>query len=132
MASTRRRRRTRSGRWVGWCGASPIAHRRVRRRPRRPARPAARAADDADTKGFLEAFDAFIYEYGSRGPNEWETSAPSWETDPDLPLAAIDRMRLADDDQAPRHHQEAMAAAREAAMPGVLAAVEDDPRRTGS
>ena len=72
-----------------------------------------------------------LYEFGSRGPNEWETSAPSWETDPELPLAAIDRMRLADDDQAPRHHQEAMAAAREAAIPGVLAAVEGDPETHG-
>ena len=90
-----------------------------------------RAADDADTKAFLRAFDEFLYEFGSRGPNEWETSAPSWETDPELPLAAIDRMRLADDDHAPLRHQEAMAAAREAAIPGVLAAVEDDPETHG-
>ena len=40
-------------------------------------------------------------------------------------------MRLADDDQAPRRHQEAMAAAREAAIPGVLAAVEGDPETHG-
>jgi pyruvate,water dikinase len=90
-----------------------------------------RAAGDADAAAFLEAFDAFIYEFGSRGPNEWETSAPSWETDPELPLAAIDRMRLAGDDQAPRRQQEAMAAAREAAIPGLLAAVEDDPETHG-
>ena len=91
-----------------------------------------RSADgDADVDAFLKAFDEFLYEFGSRGPNEWETSAPSWETNPELPLAAIDRMRLADDDQAPRHHQEAMAAAREAAVPGVLAAVEGDPETHG-
>ena len=90
-----------------------------------------RAADDADSTAFLQAFGEFTYEFGSRGPNEWETSAPSWETDPDLPLAAIDRMRLADDDQAPRRHQEAMAEGREAAIPGVLAAVEEDPETHG-
>jgi phosphohistidine swiveling domain-containing protein len=88
-------------------------------------------AGDPDVDSFLKAFDDFLYEFGSRGPNEWETSAPSWETYPELPLAAIDRMRLADDDQAPRHHQEAMAAAREAAVPGVLAAVEGDPETHG-
>ncbi len=90
-----------------------------------------RATDDADSTAFLQAFDDFTYEFGSRGPNEWETSAPSWETDPDLPLAAIDRMRLADDDHAPRRHQEAMADGREAAIPGVLAAVEGDPETHG-
>ena len=88
-------------------------------------------AGDAEVDAFLKAFDDFLYEFGSRGPNEWETSAPSWETDPELPLAAIDRMRLAGDDQAPRHHQEGMAAAREAAIPGVLAAVEGDPETHG-
>jgi phosphohistidine swiveling domain-containing protein len=86
---------------------------------------------DSEVDGFLKAFDEFTYEFGSRGPNEWETSAPSWETNPELPLAAIDRMRLAGDDQAPRHQQEAMAAAREAAVPGVLAAVEGDPETHG-
>ena len=111
--------------------ASSVAHRRLRRRASTVCSSRLRADDDADAKRFLEAFDDFIYEFGSRGPNEWETSAPSWETDPELPLAAIDRMRLADDDQAPRRHQEAMAAAREAAIPGVLAAVEGDPETHG-
>ncbi len=89
------------------------------------------AAGDPDVDGFLKAFDDFLYEFGSRGPNEWETSAPSWETDPELPLAAIDRMRLASDDQAPRRQQEAMAVARAAAMPKVLAAVESDAETHG-
>jgi pyruvate,water dikinase len=89
------------------------------------------AAGDADVDAFLKAFEEFLYEFGSRGPNEWETSAPSWETDPELPLAAIDRMRLARDDQAPRHQQEAMAAARAKATPTVLAAVEGDPETHG-
>ena len=88
-------------------------------------------AGDPDVDAFLKAFDDFLYEFGSRGPNEWETSAPSWETDPDLPLAAIDRMRLAGDDRAPRHHQEAMAAARAEATPKVLAAIEGDPETHG-
>ncbi|MFL6205623.1 MAG: PEP-utilizing enzyme [Acidimicrobiales bacterium] len=89
------------------------------------------AAGDPEVDGFLKSFDDFTYEFGSRGPNEWETSAPSWETEPELPLAAIDRMRLASDDQAPRDHQAGMAAAREAAIPSVLAAVEGDPETHG-
>ena len=90
-----------------------------------------RRLGDPDVETFLAHFDAFLYDFGSRGPNEWETSAPSWETDPELPLAAIDRMRLADDDQSPTRHQQAMAEARAAAIPRVLAAVEGDPETHG-
>ncbi len=90
-----------------------------------------RAADDADCEAFVTAFDRFLYDFGSRGPNEWETSAPSWETDPLLPLAAIDRMRMADDDQAPRRRQAAMAVARADAAARVLATVEGDPETHG-
>ena len=28
---------------------------------------------------FAASFDAFLYEFGSRGPNEWESRSPSWE-----------------------------------------------------
>jgi pyruvate,water dikinase len=90
-----------------------------------------RSRDDADAVAFCRALDGFLYEFGSRGPNEWETSAPSWETEPELPLAAIDRMRLADDADAPIDHQASMAAEREAAAPGLLAAVEGDPEVHG-
>jgi rifampicin phosphotransferase len=44
---------------------------------------------------------------------------------------AIDRMRGASDDQAPRRHHAEMATAREEAVPRVLAAVEGDPETQG-
>ena len=55
-----------------------------------------------DAKSFLAAFDDFIVEYGSRGPNEWEISADSWETNPRLPLIMLDRIRFQGDDESPR------------------------------
>ncbi len=88
-------------------------------------------SSDPEAQAFVADLDRFLYDFGSRGPNEWETSAPSWETNPRLPLAAIDRMRTAADEQAPRRQQAAMCAAREAAVPSVLAAVEDDPETHG-
>ena len=68
--------------------------------------------DDADA--FLASWTSFITEYGSRGPNEWEISADTWETDPALALALLDRVRQQHDDQAPRLRAEKVVADREA------------------
>lgn len=63
-----------------------------------------------DAKPFLDSFALFRTEYGSRGPNEWEARSPTWSTRPELALAAIDRMRLADPGGSPTaHHEERVA-----------------------
>jgi pyruvate,water dikinase len=59
-------------------------------------------SDSSDAESFLRAFDEFIVDFGSRGPNEWEISADSWETNPRLPLIMLDRIRLQDDSESPR------------------------------
>ena len=41
--------------------------------------------DSPNAQQFRDDFDNFVYEYGSRGPNEWELSAHTWETDPSIP-----------------------------------------------
>jgi pyruvate,water dikinase len=81
---------------------------------------------DDDAVAFKADFDDFLYRFGSRGPNEWETRSRTWETHPDLALAAIDRMRLADDGADPSAHQAALALDRERIGAEVLAMVEDD------
>src|SRR5262245_472541 len=60
-----------------------------------------RASSDADAKAFVEDFDRFLVEFGSRGANEWDLIARVWELEPDTALAAVDRMRMADDDVSP-------------------------------
>ncbi len=77
-------------------------------------------------QAFLVGFRAFVHDYGSRGPNEWETRSPTWETRPELALAAIDRMRLAPDAASPDAHQSARSAERQTAAAEVLAAVAAD------
>ncbi|WP_419946915.1 PEP-utilizing enzyme [Candidatus Poriferisodalis sp.] len=90
---------------------------------------AAAGPDDAsgDVAAFNEAFGSFVYEFGSRGPNEWEMSCPTWETDPDIALAAIDRMRLAPADAEPALRRAGLAAQREALAAEISAALEADP-----
>jgi rifampicin phosphotransferase len=76
---------------------------------------------------FLAALDAFIVEYGSRGPNEWDLSAATWETDPDLVLTFVDRMRLQGDGDAPTLSQATREAERETTTAEVAALVAANP-----
>ncbi len=80
---------------------------------------------------FREGFEEFLFEFGSRGPNEWEARSPTWETDPNLALAAIDRMRDAPESADPVRHQAERSAERERAATTLLAMVEGDPEVHG-
>ena len=62
---------------------------------------------------FLEDFDRFLSEFGSRGPNEWETACETWGTDPISVLILIDRMRHADPAKSPTHRAEILGNKRE-------------------
>ncbi len=88
-------------------------------------------ADESDVGAFVERFEEFLLKYGCRGPNEWETRCPTWETDPDLALVAIDRMRLADDDAAPQLSNAQRAEEREALGAGIAEALAGDPETQG-
>jgi len=57
--------------------------------------------DDADTKTFLEEWRRFIADFGARAANEYEISADTWETCPELALASLERVRLQSDDESP-------------------------------
>ncbi|MCH2416259.1 MAG: PEP-utilizing enzyme [Acidimicrobiales bacterium] len=58
-------------------------------------------SDSEEVARFLDAFNEFVYEYGSRGANEWELSSETWETDPSIALKAIDQVRSQNDDRSP-------------------------------
>ena len=72
-----------------------------------------RASGSADAASFLADFESFLADFGSRGPNEWEISADSWETRPEIALAAIDRVRLQADGESPRIRQKKKAEERQ-------------------
>lgn len=84
-------------------------------------------ATDPDAIALRAAFDAFLVEFGSRGPNEWEMRSPTWETRPNLALAAIDRMRMAPEGMNPAAQNAQRAEQRAAAAAELLAIVEGDP-----
>ncbi|MDH3679641.1 MAG: PEP-utilizing enzyme [Acidimicrobiia bacterium] len=61
---------------------------------------------DPEAASFVDRFQVFLEQYGSRGPNEWDTAFDTWETDPALALTMVDRMFAADDSHDPvRQHR---------------------------
>lgn len=73
---------------------------------------AANGVEGGEATTFVNAFRSFLAEFGSRGPNEWDTAFDTWETDPELALALIDRMRLTDPSHAPGAQHERLLAER--------------------
>ena len=70
---------------------------------------------DEGSAEFDAGFARFLEDFGCRGPNEWEGSSETWETKPELALAAIACMRGAADENAPANHQAALVRERERA-----------------
>ena len=86
-----------------------------------------RASTEPAAEVFVAAFDRFLYEHGSRGPNEWDIRSQVWETRPALALVLVDRMRHQGDDDAPRVRNAMRAAERQAATDHVTAALAGQP-----
>ena len=86
---------------------------------------------DPNSDEFKVGFADFLNDYGARGPNEWESRSPTWETDPDLALVAIAQMRRSPDDASPVGHQAARAEARERVGTEIAAMLEGDPETQG-
>lgn len=72
-----------------------------------------KASDDPAANTFLSHLDLFFRHHGSRGQNEYDLRAPSWELKPRIALAAIDLMRRSDESQAPAVRNVASVAERD-------------------
>ena len=70
------------------------------------------ASDNSDAEDFLSSWNEFVLNYGSRGPNEYEIIADSWETNPTIALALLDRIRLQSDKENPSERHAKMAQSR--------------------
>jgi pyruvate,water dikinase len=80
---------------------------------------------------FADGFARFLFDFGSRGPNEWEARSPTWETRPALAIAAIDRMRGAPESAAPSSQFEVRAGQRREAAEELLSMVSSDAETHG-
>ena len=62
-----------------------------------------RAAGSPAADAFLADFHEVVRRYGSRGANEWDVIAPTWEVQPATALTAIDLMRRSDESERACH-----------------------------
>ncbi len=61
---------------------------------------------------FVEAFDLFLRRFGYHGADELELASPKWDTDPELALRIVERLREAPDDRDPAEAAQTVAANR--------------------
>ena len=90
-----------------------------------------RESNSSDARDFLDRFDAFLFEHGARGQNEYDIYSTSWEVKPRIALAAIDLMRRSDESQAPTNRTGASVAERDRIVADVRAKIADDPETAG-
>ncbi len=84
------------------------------------------------TRRYAESFAAFMRESGSRGPNEWDIHALSWEADPLAPLKLVNGIRRASDADSPQARHERLAARRSAAADRLRAGLAGNEEALGT
>jgi rifampicin phosphotransferase len=90
------------------------------------------ANNSPDAQSFLAEFAELLRTYGSRGPNEWDVIAQSWEVRPRTALGAIDLMRQSSQAQAPNVRKGAAIAERDRIISDVRATLADDAVALGT
>ena len=70
------------------------------------------SSDTEEAEEFLSSWSDFIFEFGCRGPNEYEIFSDTWETRPAIALALLDRIRLQSDDEDPAGRHKVIAESR--------------------
>lgn len=82
-----------------------------------------RLVGNAEAAPWVADFSAFLEDFGSRGPNEWDIGSDPWDFRPELALAAIGRMRGADESHDPARQATRLTEERVAAVADVRAAL---------
>ncbi|GAA1653229.1 PEP-utilizing enzyme [Georgenia ruanii] len=86
-----------------------------------------RASDSPDAEAFLRRLDAFLFDFGSRGTNEWELASESWEIAPTLVLKYLVSLRRQPDDSAVSGRKAESEANRDETLAAVRAQLQSSP-----
>lgn len=91
-----------------------------------------KADGSPEATAFLDGFADLLRKYGSRGPNEWDVIADTWEVRPRTALAAIDLMRQSSHEQAPSVRKTAAIVERDRVIGEVRAKLAGDAETLGT
>jgi len=91
-----------------------------------------RDVDDPAARAFLDHFDGFLYNHGSRAQNEYDPRSPSWEVAPRIALAAIDLMRRSDEAMSPTARGATSVAERDRVLAEVRGMIVGDAATAGT
>ena len=83
-------------------------------------------------QAFADSLSAFISQYGSRGPNEWDIHARSWEADQLQPLKLVNGIRKASDADSPQARHARLEARRAVATQTLRDLLSDDAEALGT
>lgn len=86
---------------------------------------------DPSSHEYAAGFRRLLYDYGSRGPNEWDIRSDTWETKPELAESLIEVMRRAPDTESPAARNAKNVEARVEAGQRVRSALADQPELLG-
>jgi rifampicin phosphotransferase len=86
-----------------------------------------RSIESAAAKQFVERFDEFLYQFGSRSTDEWSAMPKNWENHRKIPLGMIGRMRLQDDSKHPGANSARLRKDREELTASVREGLKDNP-----
>ena len=86
----------------------------------------------ADTRAYAASFAEFLRESGSRGPNEWDIHALSWEADPLAPLKLVNGIRKASDADSPQARHERLEVRRKGVTDQLRAALAGNDEALGT
>lgn len=89
-------------------------------------------SDTADATAFTAAVEEFMYEHGSRGPNEYDPYSWSYESRPLLLANAIDKVRAAGDELDPDRQLATGAAERQRLIEKYSEQFKDSPEALGT
>ena len=85
------------------------------------------ACDDPAAAEFVDRFEQFLFDHGSRAQNEYDLRSASWEVRPRSALAAIDLMRKSDESQSPASRHRASVVERDRILADVRPKIAADP-----
>ncbi len=91
-----------------------------------------RASGDPAAADFLARFEQFLFDYGSRGQNEYDPRAASWEVRPRAALAAIDLMRKSDEANSPEARNAVSVAERDRLAADIRSKIAGDAETAGT